>query len=159
MNDEDVRRELMRASLGYWPTIEGEGPWRKRVVLGPDPAAGAEVSVTVDQGRLWIVHSIRIVLVTDATVANRFLVLQLDDGTSVFFEATSSVAHAASATVSYLFSSAGFWNQLGGTLLGSGLFVPCVLLRGFRIRTATAGLQAGDNFGRPTLYVDELMER
>ncbi|HEY2938147.1 MAG TPA: hypothetical protein VGJ25_16205 [Gaiellaceae bacterium] len=151
--------ELAGAAGGYWPTIEGTGLWRKRVIIGDDPAAGAEVALTVEKGRAWIVYAIRIPFVTDATVATRVVGLRIDDGNSVYFEAPSGAGQAASLTMAHVFSTAGFNGNEAGVRSSGGLFVPCVLLRGHRILTVTTNIQAGDNFGRPVLYVDELMDR
>lgn len=59
---------------------------RVDVIVGANPAAGAEVSETVPAGETWCLLGVRVTLVTSATVATRQPILTLDDGTNIFFE-------------------------------------------------------------------------
>jgi hypothetical protein len=130
------------------------------VTSAADPAAGAEVSVIVPGGRVWEIQTVFLSLVTDATAANRFLHLALDDGTTIFWRGHSNTAHTASTTAYYT------WSATGAPVatLSTGFMLtlptpPLVLHPGFRIRTITPNLQAGDNYARPVLYVREHVHR
>jgi hypothetical protein len=150
------------AQLLAWPgspigvTFDQRGALRS--ITGTDPAAGAEISETVPTGARWIVRALAATLITDGTVANREPVLTLDDGTSVLIAVPAAINHAASTTRRYT------WTALGQVAAGS--FAPdkanpwpeIPLTAGGRVRTATTGIQAGDNWGAPQLLVEEWLE-
>ena len=125
------------------------------VVTGSDPAAGAEISVTVPAGEIWRVISARATLVSDATVANRTASLTFDDGTSVYF-GSGTFAQTASQTGVY-----NWGNSLGAedttVLLALTQTIPqgLLLTAGSRIRTVTTSIQAGDNWSAPVIYVEK----
>lgn len=116
---------------------------------GTDPAAGAEASVTVPAGDNWTLTSALISLVTDATVANRRVHLIIDDGTTTVLNLVGSVDQAASLTVVYSWTAGGNDSAAvrDGVLNLGQLPTDLRLLPGWRIRTLTTGLQAGDNYG------------
>jgi hypothetical protein len=126
-----------------------------RSITGTDPAAGAEVSETVPTGALWKLHSLTVTLVCDATVANRQPKLRFDDLSNFVFYGgfgansvageTSQLAWAAVGAVAAS-SYSGRLNQLPFDFK---------LLAGYRIRTNTSTIQAGDDYGAPQLYVEE----
>jgi hypothetical protein len=126
------------------------------VVTGTDPAANTEVSETVPANGRWRVLAMRVSLVTDATVANREVSLQFDDGTTAFFAAAANANQAASLTRQYSVGTAG---ERGAAATATDILIPApsdvVLLAGHRVRTSTTNRQAGDNFGAPTLLVQE----
>jgi len=129
-------------------------PTQLRVERGTDPAAGVEVSEQVPGGRWWQLLSMRVSLVTDANVANRLVGLTFDDGTTTYLEMIHTTAQAASVTRSHSWGP-GLGFQVGSA---SGYFSPLptpplILGPGHRIRTVTVGLQAGDNYAAPALYV------
>lgn len=123
------------------------------IVTGDDPAAGAEVSVTVPDGEVWELFSVRVQLVCDATVANRRSALSLTDGTTEFFRAHSIANQTASETTTYQFAD---MYQHTSQLLGKlAIRIPqsFTLLGGWTVETQTDSLQAGDDYGAPLLYV------
>ena len=131
-----------------------------RVIRGADPAAGAEVSVTVPGGAIWIVQSLVVALVNDATAISRTVHLTMDDGTTVFCrigQADNQIAGQTN-TYSWVRDFGGRRGLVVGQTIQNG-FPQLPLLSGMRIRTATVNLQAGDNFGAPVLYVQEVQER
>jgi hypothetical protein len=132
--------------------------WLKRLVSGADPGAGVEISVGVAPGRLWVVYAVRFRLVADATVATRTVGITIDDGTTVFYEAVATPTQVAGETLDYTFSTAAFAQGTAARRGAGVLYSPCVMYRGWFLRTLTQNLQAGDNFGAPVLLVDELME-
>jgi hypothetical protein len=133
-----------------------DGPGNLRSITGTTPGAGAEVSETVPTGARWELLAFRAQLVTSATVANRSPQLVLDDGANIFSVSETIFAQAASLTLRY------DWFQ-GATLTGTvqGLDVPVPLQianrlgAGFRIRTLTQNIQAGDQLSAVQYLVRE----
>lgn len=130
-----------------------------RSITGTDPAAGVEISETVPTGRVWRLVSMRFALVADATVINRIPVVTLDDGTNVFFASQSSNALTASLSRNYTASAQG--GKVTNETTEDAILLPpdLYLFQGWRIRTATTGLQAGDNYGAPQLMVEEWLQQ
>lgn len=127
-------------------------------VLSADPAAGAEVTITVPAGREWRLMSGRVPLVTSATVANRRSHIVLDDGTaSVHMRSPAGAVQAASVTLGYNFGpgipqdGAAVDGEIRMTLPACEIY----LAAGHRIRTVTTLLQAGDEYGPMALLVEE----
>jgi hypothetical protein len=138
------------------PSTAGAG--RLRSITGTDPAAGVEISETVPTGVRWRVISFTATLVTDATVANRIPRLQVDDGANVVATVTSTVGQTASVTAAWSWAD---WGAIPTSLtnanmqpLPANLWLP----PGYRIRTLTAAIVAGDNWGAPQYLVEEFIE-
>lgn len=129
-----------------------------RAVTGTDPAAGAEISEAVPTGARWDLLAISFQLVTDATVANRETALTFDDGATIYFTSPSGFAQTASLTRRYSAAAIGAQTApAAGT--DRQILIPLItLLPGHRIRTATTGIVAGDNYGAPLLLVRETLE-
>lgn len=152
---------VARDTAVAWPnspmsnSVDGRG--LVRYITGTDPAAGAEISEEVPTFALWRVMGVSAQLVTDATVANRRPRLVLDDaGTRLLTESPATAAQAASLTRDY------FWQQnmphetnLTTTAIIAGVPTFAFLRPGDRIRTITENLQTGDNWGAPTLWIEE----
>jgi hypothetical protein len=133
------------------------GTGRIRVIVGTNPAAGVEVSETVPAGKRWRLVSFRVALTTSGTVANRFPALTLDDGTNTFSTTSAHAAQTATLTIGWTFGDFGTGQ---GTILANNPQVeplPCnaILLPGYRIRTVTLALDAGDDYGAPVYCVEE----
>ena len=128
-----------------------------RSITGTDPAAGAEISETVPTGARWRLRALRVALTTDATVANRLTTLDIDDGTTQIMRIEGPAVIAASTTRGLNYGI-GFPSraQLNGNELVP-LPSDVVLGAGFRIRTTTLNLQAGDNYAAPQLLVEEFI--
>lgn len=135
-----------------------EGPGRIRSITGTDPAAGVEISDTVPTGARWKLFAWRATLVTDATAANRLPALVIDDGTTEIYRAVSTTNHTASLTWAYNAAIAGAAAAQSASNVGLILPASLVLLAGYRIRTVTAAIVAGDNWGAPQLLVEESLE-
>jgi len=142
-----------------WPgspiraSIEGRGFLRS--FTGTDPAAGAEISETVPAGARWRLVAMSMPFITDATVVNRFPTLVIDDGANAYHE--SSVGAAAVASTTYRLTAGAFGVATAVTPLAYLIPTPADLLipAGHRIRTATTGMVAGDNYGAPQMLVEE----
>lgn len=130
-----------------------------RSITGTDPAAGSEVSETVPTNARWCLLSFAVTLVTSAAAANRVPSLVFDDGALVHGRypvrnnetATSTVVNSWGGGI-----SAGA--ELNGVQVSAGLPVGVMLQGGHRIRTITAALDAGDNYGAPQYLVEEWIE-
>ena len=133
-------------------------PGAIRALAGTDPAAGAELAETVPTGARWRFISLRAALVTDATVANRTPVLTFDNGVTPFAGAGGSFKQAASHTYTYHYADLGASHAQ--SIAGVMVTTPAnlILPAGFRIRTLTGGIVAGDNWGAPALLVEEWLE-
>ena len=128
------------------------------VTTEADPAAGAEVSVTVPGRAVWELISFRSTLVTDATVTGREPHLILGDGETTFIEVDNAFTVSASTTRRL------HWFQGSDTNSGFDMDqapMPdhVLLLPGWTVGTITPNLQAGDNYGAPVLYVREVPQR
>jgi len=141
-----------------WPSIPPANSFEGRGNIlsfaGTDPAAGVEITQAVPTGVLWRLSSLSFVLTTDATVSNRQVRLVLDDGANIFARIPAPAVQPASIAVRYTFGD-GLANFSAGddavAPTPSGLLLPV----GFRFRTLTTNLQAGDNFGQPQFNVEE----
>lgn len=138
------------------PTLGGRGNLRS--ITGTDPAANTEISETVPTGAYWVLHGIYAVLTTDATVANRIPVLIVDDGTNIILRAGPLAVQAASNSTPYSGGGFGFQGTLNAVNAWSLPAVPLRLGPGYRVRTATTAIQAGDNYAAPQLLVEEYFE-
>lgn len=132
-----------------------EGSGRIRSITGTDPAAGVEISETVPTGAVWRVLAATVLLVTDATVANRAVVWTIDDGTTNLYKLWPGVSQTASQSIRHVISRQGAYR---GSDNNSYFHTPAFemwLPSGYRIRTETNSLQAGDNFAAPLLLIKE----
>jgi len=135
-----------------------EAPGAIRAIVGTDPAAGAELSETVPAGARWRLLALNATLVTDANVANRRPVFYVDDGTNVLLNVGTVTDITASSTI-----PVNVHPGIGNPISSAGVHdVPLppglMLLAGYRIRTVTTLLQAGDNWSAPRLLVEEWLE-
>lgn len=126
-----------------------------RAILGTDPAAGAEVLETVPTGAFWELLSIRIALVTDATVSTRVARLALTTAGGSYIQFTPTASQTASLTRTYNGAATPVWP----TVLAASLawhFPPQILLiAGSTIQTLTNSIAAGDDWGPPLIIVKE----
>lgn len=145
-----------------WPngtlqdSIDGRGNLRSFV--GTDPAAGVEISETVPDNARWRLILLTASLIADATVITRSPALAIDDGTNVFYQggAVQTVVAGGGILISWG-HGVGFAGSVVNGSLGA-LPVELMLGSGYRIRTTTANLQAGDNWGSPKFLVEEWIE-
>ncbi len=135
-----------------------DGPGVIRSIAGTDPAANTEISEAVPTNARWRLLGLDAALVTSAFVANREVVLTIDDGATVVAEVAAGVAQAASVTRRYSFARGVPRLAPAASTVISAPAPDIVLGAGFRIRTVTANLDAGDNFGAPQLLVEEWIE-
>jgi len=126
-----------------------------RSITGSTPAAGANISETVPNNARWLLRAFTFSITNSATVANRVPLLQFTDGTNVFAVCGANSALTANQTIlaSYTW---GVPNQLpNATVLVTALSEFLFLSAGFKIQTAVANLQAGDQLTAPQYLVEE----
>ena len=132
-----------------------EGPGRIRAITGTNQAVNTEITETVPAGAVWRLLGTRFTLVTDANVATRQVTLIVDDGANTIWQADGNATQLLGLTRNYNFFP---WSTLpaaAGTEI-FGFVPPNMLLQaGFRIRTSTANIQAGDDYGAPIMLVEE----
>jgi hypothetical protein len=135
-------------------------PSNIKVIETEAPAAGAESITVIPAGKAWRVMSFIATLTADATVANRLPSLVIDDGTNVLVRVFASTNVTAAQSVLFSAITAGVNSSgLAGVGLGSvPLLDPMflVLQPGWRIRTLTTAIVAGDQWGIARLVVDEI---
>ena len=167
VDGEPVKR-LMAAYLTdgktlSWPpgVHEGftEGPGLIRLVTGTNPAAGVEVLEAVPTNARWKLRGLYIQLTTDANAANRTVLMELDDGTTVFYTIRGPV-HTASLTRGYFgVVDPGYLEAAFDA--GNAIRLPLpeiTLYQGWSFGTTTVALQVGDDWTAPTLIVEEWIE-
>ena len=135
-----------------------EGPGIIRSITGTDPAAGSEISETVPTNARWRLIAMRFTLVADATSTNRRPSVEFDDGATIFYRTFADNTTIASETRNF---SVGNVSLIGAEDQSEQLIpIPPHLMlgQGFRIRTVTNNLQAGDNLGAPEMLVEEWIE-
>lgn len=140
--------------------IEGplEGSGALRSILGSDPAAGVEISETVPTGARWRLRAMRAVLTTDITIASRYPEIVVDDGTTVFFRSPSSALIIADRAIGVSVLSNANFNYALSTDIDIQIPADLQLLAGWRVRTSTFGIVAGDNWAAPQMLVEEWIE-
>jgi hypothetical protein len=147
-----------------WPGGSHEaplgGPGALRSIAGSAPAAGANISETVPTGARWRVLACRFTLVTSATVANRVVGIDLDDGTTSFYSMAARNLQAASQTFTYTVGT-GFAYDISAPDNRFGIPIPdgVELGAGYRFRTTVFNIQAGDQLSAPQLLVREWMQQ
>ncbi len=121
---------------------------------GTDPPAGSEILITVPAGEVWQLCAVSVSLVTPAGLtAARRPHLVVDDGSNIIaqYPAPGTLNPGSTAQFSWC-EGAGQSYAAGGAVFQS--IGRTVLLPGFRIRTLTENLIAGDNYGAPTYQAE-----
>jgi len=140
------------------PRSSLEGPGMLRTIAGTNPAAGAEISETVPTNARWRLRAMQFNLTADANVANRRVVIQVDDGSNVLFQVQAQENQVASSTEGYHAAAWGTLVTTFGTIHQVSLPPDLMLFQGWRILTTTTNLQTGDNFTAPRMLVEEWIE-
>lgn len=118
------------------------------VVQSSNPAVNTELSLTVTTGQIYELYAVSFSLVTDSNTANRAVTLIIDDGTNTFARIRTAVTQAASLTYTYTFAvGLPMVTTVTGTEVTCALPGPLPMAGGYRIRTSTANIQAGDDYG------------
>jgi len=146
-----------------WPTGQfehsTEGPGAIKNIIGTDPPAGNEISETVPTNARWRLLGFHATLTTDSTVITREANIIIDDGTNEIFETGSGMTAGASSSLVEIATPI----QIRGIISANRRSAPLppngvMMKAGWRIRTNTNNLQAGDNWAAPRLLVEEWIE-
>jgi len=134
-----------------------QAPGRYNVSTGANPAAGAEVSVTIASNQLVRLVSVKIQLVADATVVNRLVQLIVTDSAKNVFRVTALTNQTAGQTITYYFSIGVDRDENGNTWV---IPLPEDIFAGiaWTIETVTTNLQAGDDYAAPVLVYEEWIQ-
>lgn len=119
------------------------------------PAAGADISVTVPANTKWRFIAMRALLTSSATVATRTPFLTFDDGVNIFCDVFPVATQPAGVQVTW--SWADGIAQQNTSVAAASAATPRQLLLGpgYRIRTATSGLQSGDQWNAAVILIEE----
>lgn len=136
--------------------LDGQGAIRS--ITGATPGAGAEISETVPTGARWELLAFTATLTTSVTVINRVAALRLDDGANVFTQTQAATNAQASSLTPYVWMPG--TNQFTGNngVVHLPLAAGVSLGPGFRLRTLTQNLQAGDQWSLVQYLVRERIE-
>lgn len=143
-----------------WPEWQPQrpldGPGTIRTIIGTTPAAGTEINEVVPVNRRWELLSLRALLTTSATVANRQPLFAIKDAVGdIDFTSQSGIAQAASLAWNYTLAPFGFPATQNLLEVSMPLFPKRILGSGYIINTSTTGLQAGDQWSAPRYTVLE----
>ena len=134
-----------------------EGPGIIRQFTGTDPAAGAEIVEVVPTGARWRLLGMRFRLITDANVGLRSVRMAIDDGVNIIVQSGPNATQAENDSGNYHVSrSTVSPNNAADRFINMAADI--FMMAGFRIRTTTGGIQAGDNFIAPQMLVEEWIE-
>lgn len=142
-----------------WPggTIKSpiEGPGFTHSIQQANPGAGADWTFTAATGQRLRISSFSAVLTASAAAGNRQAELIVDDGANIVWRTTAQANVTAGQVVT--FSATGTNVPQGIITTDQELVIPptLVLAPGWRIRTATTGIQAGDQWSAIWFNVEE----
>jgi len=145
-----------------WPQYPGlrplDGPGMLRSITGTTPAAGADISETVPVNARWRLISIRGSLTASASAGTRTPSWTLDDGANIYHKVPGGGTIGAGQTSTYEMCNMGAVSiqdpfQNFALMPENQLLAP-----GHRIRTATGGILAGDQWTAPQYLVQEWFE-
>lgn len=158
---------VLRMSAAYltdlqtisWPngvfeeSTDGQG--LVRTITGSNPAAGAGITETVPTNARWKFLGVRATFVADATVITRDNKIQFNNGVTTIFEVEAG-GITASQTKNIAFAP-GYTDDSAGSNYHSN--TPEILLfQGWGFTMTPGGIQAGDDWGSPTIIVEEWIE-
>ena len=117
------------------------------IVVGANPVAGAEATLTLDDNEIWLVHWASIRLVTDANAGNRRVHLVFTPDTAGLLHFFSDANQIESTTRDYTFSQQGdISDREDDTRLLVSIPNNLWLEPGTVITTDTTNIKAGDDF-------------
>lgn len=133
--------------------ISSESSWRRsRVTVAvPQPAAGADWTLTIPAGHVYRLLSLYAVLASSAVVATRVARLAFTDGARTFLDLSAGASQVASLTRRYAWLP-----SVGPSAVGSGILsaLPDVALgAGWTIASLTDAIDVGDQWSAIVLNV------
>lgn len=135
-----------------------EGPGQIASVQQANPGAGADWTFTVPNFARMRFQSFNAVLTASAAVANRQVNIIVDDGANIVWQHDVGTNITAGQTASI--SGTGTNATVGLTTTELFVVLPpgLVLTQAMRIRSATTGIQAGDQWSAIFFLVEEWLE-
>lgn len=138
-----AEQQALQAGMGF-----------PRILPGNAPGAGGEVSFTVPGPDILLLRSFLVGFVTSAVAVSRRIVLSVDDGSTVIgrYPIGSVLGPTTTRTLEWL---ANYGDGIGfpSVQIEAWPSPPMYLYPGWRLRTLTAAIDAGDQYGVPRLYV------
>jgi hypothetical protein len=123
------------------------------------PLPGAEFLEVMPTASRRLLRSLRLNFTTSAVAGNRQVKVFIDDGVNVISGSVANYLQPAGTLVNY---SVGPHGILSGLIIDT-VFMPIEpqvpLVPGWRIRSQTAGIQAGDQWSAPQYAVEEWIEQ
>lgn len=154
-----ARGYLGRTSPLYFPGGDFrspvEGPGYFRTVFGATPAAGANILDTVTPAVRRRVHTIQVLMTTSAAVATRRMILRIQRGGAVLYRLVAVTTQLASLTHTYTFGHYGVNDVLIFNTIHVNAPSEIWVEQNDVFISGVDSLQAGDNIGQPTYWVQE----
>lgn len=129
-------------------TLNALGPDPVAIItLAPaDPAAGANLSLTVNANARWQLLFIGFLLTTDVNAATRLINMHGFDGTDIIYNAMPSATQTASLNIRYHFNTGIGRSTTGGSSANQIISINAdfLLNLGDSIRTTITNIQVGD---------------
>ena len=147
-----------------WPATNSKDPVPNRglitTIASADPAAAANISITVPAGQLWLIHFGMVDLTTDGTGANRRVHFRFRNSDGVAIETFSSVDQTASQVRRYALAKYGaiqdeFNDEDYLINIPADLWIDAL----GTITTEVKNFQAGDDFGVMRFVVEQFFDR
>lgn len=130
---------------------------QRYVATPPQPAAGADWTLTPTGLGAWRILSLTAILTASGAVANRSVVLVADDQTTTFFRLPALAAQTAGQVVHYdAFDGSSVSNSLTGDQLLDWPNGGLVLRQGYRLRSITTGIDVADQWSAIAAMIEEL---
>lgn len=132
-------------------------PGVRRALTIPEPAAGAQISFAVPAGVQWWITGGRFTLLTDATVANRQVMVQVQvDGLAVW-QGAGGINQAASSTGIYSCHSTYAATETTANFESFVIALPGGYLpQSAVVTTVTSNMDANDQFSAWNLWIEEV---
>lgn len=123
----------------------------------PNPPVGTEFALTPTGRGAWRILSLVATLATSAVVANRGVAWTVDDTNGTFFRSPAGAVQINGATVKYAaFDGASVTGLIGTNIAIGWPNGGIVLYEGYRLRSITDNLDAGDQWSAIAALVEEL---
>lgn len=135
-----------------------EGPGQLHSLQQANPAAGADWTLTALAHQRLRIESFSAVFTASATVANRNVELIVDDGANIYWRTSAATSITAGQVVTFNGTTT---NAPAGVVTTdqSVVFPPTLALPpGHRLRVATTGIQAGDQWSAIWFGVEEWLD-
>lgn len=125
-------------------------------IVSADPAAGAEITITVPAGEEWKLIGAKMTLVNDANVANRYVALfaTIDSVQMPITLHTTPLTAGLTYPLSFR-SGIGAGPLSNNTYFIAPLSENIILPAGSVLATITSSIQVGDNFGPMTVLIEK----